>query len=84
MIIKVKNNNVNKAISILKKKLHNEGIIKELRDRTHFTSKGEKKRLAKRAAKSRWKKKQRMLQKTFEREELQVVRNSSSKKTQKK
>jgi len=45
MKIFVRNNDVGKALRILKKKLHNEGVMKEVRDRRHFVSRGEKSRL---------------------------------------
>ena len=47
MKIFVRNNDVGKALRILKKKLLLEGIAKELRERRHFTGKAEKRRLAK-------------------------------------
>ena len=46
MKIFVRNNDVGKALRILKKKLLLEGIAKELRERRHFTGKEEKRRLA--------------------------------------
>ena len=57
MYITVRNNDVGKALRILKKKLLQEGISKELRERRHFTGKAEKNRLAKKAGKKRWLKK---------------------------
>ena len=50
MRVEVRNNNVEKAIRVLKKKLQQEGIFNELREREAFMSKGEKKRRAKAAA----------------------------------
>ena len=50
MRVEVRNNNVEKAIRVLKKKLQQEGIFNELREREAFMSKGEKKRKAKAAA----------------------------------
>ena len=50
MRVEVRNNNVEKAIIVLKKKLQQEGIFNELREREAFMSKGEKKRKAKAAA----------------------------------
>ena len=49
MKIFVKNNDVNKALRILKKKLLIEGVMKEARENEFFRSKGEKKRLAEKA-----------------------------------
>jgi len=42
----VKNNNVEQAIRVLKRKVQKAGIIKELRDRQHFMSPSAKKREA--------------------------------------
>ena len=53
MIVEVRNNNIDKAISILKKKLQDDGFFNELRKREYYTSKGEKRRLAKAAGKRR-------------------------------
>ncbi len=56
MRVEVRNNNVDGALRILKKKLQQEGFYTELREREHYVSKGEKKRLAKSAGKRRQKK----------------------------
>lgn len=48
---------VNGAMRVLKKKLMKDGFFQELRERTHFTGKGEKKRKAKAAGKRRYQKK---------------------------
>lgn len=48
--VKVVNNNVNSAISLLKKKINEDGLRKELRDREHYVSKSEKRRKDKAAA----------------------------------
>jgi small subunit ribosomal protein S21 len=53
--VEVRNNNVDGALRILKKKLQQEGFYTELREREHYVSKGEKKRLAKSAGKRRQK-----------------------------
>ena len=53
MKVDVRNNNVDKASRILKKKLQQDGIFNELRNREHFVSKGEKRRKAQAAAKRR-------------------------------
>ena len=57
LTVTVRNNDVNSALRILKKKMQNEGIFNELRERTSFRSKSEKKRLAKAAGRRRWLKK---------------------------
>ena len=53
MVVEVRNNNIDKAISILKKKMLDDGFFNELRKREYYTSKGEKRRLAKAAGKRR-------------------------------
>jgi|TARA_R110002096_G_scaffold276517_1_gene470551 small subunit ribosomal protein S21 len=55
MRIDVKNNNVEKAMRIMKKKLTEDGFFNELRERESFMSKGEKKRHQRAAAKRRQK-----------------------------
>ena len=44
MRIEVRNNNVDKAMRILKKKLTEDGFFNELREREFYMSKGEKRR----------------------------------------
>ena len=51
--VTVRNNNVDKALKVLKKKLTEEGLFNELREREHFMTRGEKRRRAKAAAKRR-------------------------------
>ena len=53
MQVEVRNNNVEKAMRILKKKLTEEGVFNELREREFYMTKGEKRRRAKNAAKRR-------------------------------
>ena len=53
MRVEVRNNNVEKAMRILKKKLTEEGVFNELRERKYYESKGTKRRKAKAAAKRR-------------------------------
>jgi small subunit ribosomal protein S21 len=55
MRVDVKNNNVDKAVRILKKKLTEDGFFNELRERESFMSKGEKRRRERAAAKRRHK-----------------------------
>ena len=80
MKIIVRNNDVNKALRIMKKKLFDEGITKELRDRRHYVPKGEKKRLAEKAGKKRWIKKRQQLEQKFIREERNQIRNNKKRK----
>ena len=53
MRIEVRNNNVEGAIRILKKKLQKEGFYTTLRSKEFFRSKSEKKRLEKAAGRKR-------------------------------
>ena len=61
--IVVRNNNIDGALRVFKKRLQYEGISNELRKRDHFISKGEKCRQAKKSGKRR---EQREIQKRFE------------------
>ena len=63
MKVEVRNNNVDKAMRVLKNKLQQEGIFNELREREFYMTKGEKKRRSKAAAIRRSKK---ALEKRFE------------------
>lgn len=56
MTVTVKNNNISNAISSLKRRMNDEGITKELRDREYYMSKGQKRRKAHAAAVRRHKK----------------------------
>ena len=61
MKVVVHNNDITKALRTLKKKMQNEGIFNELRERTDFKSRGEKRRLEKAAGRRRYLKKQQKL-----------------------
>ena len=61
MKVVVHNNDMTKALRTLKKKMQNEGIFNELRERTGFKSRGEKRRLEKAAGRRRSLKKQQKL-----------------------
>tara|TARA_B100000902_G_scaffold395376_1_gene453827 strand:+ start:316 stop:519 length:204 start_codon:yes stop_codon:yes gene_type:complete len=63
MRVTVRNNNVEKAMRVLKNKLQQEGVFNELREREYFMTRGEKKRKDKAAAIRRNKK---TLQKRFD------------------
>jgi len=80
MYITVRNNDVGKALRILKKKLILEGVLKELRDRRHFIGKAEKRRLADKAGKKRWIKKRAQLEQQFVREERNQFRKNKNKR----
>ena len=56
MKIQVRNNNVDKAMKVLKNKLQEESFFNELREREYHMTKGEKKRKSKAAAIRRSKK----------------------------
>ena len=53
MRVEVRNNNVDGAMRVLKKKLQDDGVFNELRDREYFVSKGEKRRITKAAGRAR-------------------------------
>ena len=53
MKVEVRNDNVEGAIRILKKNLQKDGFYTELRNREHYRSKSEKRRLAKAAGRRR-------------------------------
>ena len=53
MRVEVRNNKMDKAIRILKKKLQDDGFFNELRRREYYISKGERHRLAKAAGRRR-------------------------------
>ena len=44
MYVKVYNNDMNKALRILKKKMQDEGLYREMRDRRFFEKKSDEKR----------------------------------------
>jgi len=54
--IEVRNNNVEKALRVLKKKLLKDGVMKELRDRQYFQKPSMKKREARKESIRRQKK----------------------------
>ena len=62
MRVDVRNNNVDQALRVLKKKLLLDGLFNELREREHFVSRGEKRRKAKAAGIRRYKKEQKKRQ----------------------
>tara|TARA_B100000902_G_scaffold115265_1_gene116143 strand:+ start:2141 stop:2338 length:198 start_codon:yes stop_codon:yes gene_type:complete len=43
----VRNNNVEKALRVMKRKMKKEGLLVELKERSYYTKPSEKKRLAK-------------------------------------
>jgi small subunit ribosomal protein S21 len=63
MYVEVRNDDVNGALRVLKKKLIKDGFFQELRERSFYESRGTKRRKAKAAATRRYKRK---MQKRFE------------------
>ena len=61
MKVVVHNNDITKALRTLKKKMQNEGIFNELRERTGFKSRGERRRLEKAAGRRRYLRNQKKL-----------------------
>ena len=59
-IIEVRNNNVEKALRVLKKKLLKDGVMKELRDRQYYQKPSFKKREKKKESVRRHKKDQKI------------------------
>lgn len=55
--VDVRNNDVNGALRKLKKKLQEDGILQELRDRQHYVKPSLKRKKAKAAGRARWLKK---------------------------
>jgi ribosomal protein S21 len=55
--IYVKNNDIGRALRVLKKKMTEEGDLKEIRERQHFVSKSEQNRIDAKAGRKRWLKK---------------------------
>ena len=60
MLVEVRRNDVEKANRILKKRMAQEGILKELRKREAYEKPSERKRREKAEARRRWLKKQSM------------------------
>jgi small subunit ribosomal protein S21 len=50
----VENDNIEKAIRRLKKKVDREGLIREIRDRSTYSKPSEKRKIARQAARDRW------------------------------
>ena len=74
MKITVYNNDVAKAYRILQKKLDNEGILRELKEREFFRSKGEKKRLERKRGIVRYKKQEKKRLIALEKAELRAFK----------
>ncbi len=59
MRVEVRNNNVDAALRVLKKKMQQDGLFNEMRNREFHESKGEKRRRKEAAGRQRWIKEQR-------------------------
>ena len=59
--VMVRGDDLNGAMRVLKKRMQNEGIFNEMRERVGYKSKSEKRRLARAAGRRRWLKKIEML-----------------------
>jgi len=57
LTVTVRNNDVNKAIRIFKKKVAEENILQDYKERREYTKPSEKRRKAKAAGRARWLKK---------------------------
>ena len=80
MKIYVRNNDINKALRVLKKKLHDEGETREQRERQHFVSDGERRRLAERAGRKRWLKKREKIEQNRVRAEQNLIKQNRKKR----
>jgi len=56
--VTVRNNDVNGALRILKKKVQRENVLRDLSEHEHYTKPSMKRRINKQAAIVRWRKKQ--------------------------
>ena len=57
LTVMVRGDDINGAMRVLKKRMQNEGIFNEMRERTSFKTRSEKKRLQRAAGRRRWLKK---------------------------
>ena len=57
LTVEVRNGDFNKALRIFKKKVQQEGVIQEIRERQHYVKPSEKRAKAKAAGRARWIKK---------------------------
>lgn len=81
MKIYVKNNDVGRALRVLKKKLTEEGDLREMRERQHFVSGSEQRRMDEKAGRRRWLKKRVKIEQNRVRAE-QAAFNKNRKKRQ--
>ena len=76
MKIYVKNNDISKALRVLKKKLQAEGDLQHLRGKEHFVPAGEQRRIAKRAGERRWRKTRQKFLQNIEKREQQLIKQN--------
>jgi len=81
MKIYVKNNDISRALRVLKKKMTEEGDLREIRERQHFVSKSEQNRIDAKAGRRRWLKKRVKIEENRVRAE-QAAFNKNRKKRQ--
>ena len=62
MRVEVRNNNINRALQVLKRKLIEEGVFREMQERRFYEKPSDKKRRLKRAAIVREKRRERDLE----------------------
>ena len=59
LTVEVRNGDFNYAVRKFKKKVQEDGVLQELRERQHYVKPSEKRKKAKAAGRARWLKKQR-------------------------
>jgi small subunit ribosomal protein S21 len=64
--VEVRNDDVNKALRLFKKKVQDSGILQELKEKEFYEKPTTKRKRAKAAAKARWNKKLANMQGTFD------------------
>lgn len=60
MRVEVRNNNIERALQVLKRKLVDEGVFKELQERRHYEKPSDRKRREKRQAVARAKRRNKL------------------------
>lgn len=82
MKIIVRNNDATKAFKLLNRKLHEDNLFVDLREKQFYKSKSEKKRERKKRAVARFKKEQAKRDAILEKLENQIIRGSHARKQQ--
>ena len=65
MYVQVRNNNVEKALRVLKKKIKKSGLLQEIKERQYYQKPSEKKRLAIKRGIARVKKEQKIRERSI-------------------